>query len=171
MRESLSMSNIEPPPPLSPPPLDNTADHEQPPEICMNDSVVVDKVDKDEKELCCMETSSSPPVAETFDIIESNDVDAATNEVLAPDAEMPIDVSLAENLNVVDKIDQDQVVASPPSPKATKDEPSCPVIAPANEEDEEDCSCTTTGSRSPTPVHFEITPKGVKVISDKESFL
>ena len=46
-------------------------------------------------------------------------------------------------------------------------------LACVNEDDNdtEDCSCTTTGSRSPTPVHFEITAKGVKVISDRESFL
>ena len=44
-------------------------------------------------------------------------------------------------------------------------------LACVNEDEDEDCSCTTTSSRSPTPVHFEITAKGVKVISDRDSFL
>ena len=54
-----------------------------------------------------------------------------------------------------------------------------PNLLPVEDvDDEEDCSCTTTGTSqsdpgsAATPVHFEITPKGqVKVISEKESFL
>jgi hypothetical protein len=50
---------------------------------------------------------------------------------------------------------------------AQADDPQEPI----EENDDDDSRTTTTGSRSPTPVQFEITSKGVKVISDKESFL
>lgn len=90
----------------------------------------------------CM--TSSPPTIETFHVIDSNEIE-------------PIDGSGDE-------------VPPPPAPA----EENIPVEAPmaaGNPEEDDDYSCTSTGSRSPTPVHFEITPKGVKVISDKESFL
>ena len=64
-------------------------------------------------------------------------------------------------------------VGRPGSTNIQKTDHDSNIIEDDDEEEEEDCSCTTTGSNSncPTPVHFEITPKGVKVISDKESFL
>ena len=105
---------------------------------------------------------SPPPSVEPFDIIDAKEMDLATDEneratQLAPN-EIETPVETMEEMH--------ETVA----PKCS---PSPCNLPPLNEDDdeEEDCSCTTTGSRSPTPVQFEITPKGVKVISDKESFL
>ena len=119
----------------------------------------------------------TPPSVDTFDIIDTTDVDT---EIGSVNEDGILNVS-SSPINLVNEI-SDQVESSnndsfskheTDKPKRTPSPCNLPPLNEDNDDvdEEEDCSCTTTGSRSPTPVQFEITPKGVKVISDKESFL
>ena len=124
----------------------------------------------------------TPPSVDTFDIIDTTDVDT---EIGSVNEDGILNVS-SSPINLVNEI-SDQVERSSvllcnddsfskhetDKPKRTPSPCNLPPLNEDNDDvdEEEDCSCTTTGSRSPTPVQFEITPKGVKVISDTESCL
>lgn len=131
-----------------------------------------------ENPVSCM----TPPSVDTFDIIDTKDVDVDMGPPPAME-DSTLDVSSSPNnclmnepVNDVESsvlsISEHETV-EPIEPKSTPSPSNLPLLNEDSVDDgEEDCSCTTTGSRSPTPIQFEMTPKGkVKVISDKESFL
>ena len=116
-----------------------------------------------------------PPSVEPFDIIDAKEMDLVMDETDTKDDNEGPNESLNSPTPLVTNeietaVENSQEMHATVVPKCS---PSPCNLPPLNEDEdeEEDCSCTTTGSRSPTPVQFEITPKGVKVISDKESFL
>ena len=113
---------------------------------------------------------SPPPSVEPFDIIDAKEMDSVADEnECALKEPIPPPTQVATN-EIETPIEPNEEMHETVVPKCS---PSPCNLPPLNEDEDEedDCSCTTTGSRSPTPVQFEITPKGVKVISDKESFL
>ena len=123
----------------------------------------------------------TPPSVDTFDIIDTTDVDTEIGSV-NEDGILNVSSSPINLVNEIsDQVESSSVLCNDDSfskhetdkPKRTPSPCNLPPLNEDNDDvdEEEDCSCTTTGSRSPTPVQFEITPKGVKVISDKESFL
>ena len=109
------------------------------------------------------------------DNFEASSSAAGTNNILNVNLECSSNIEPFEKIVQLDhSITAAAIeVGRPGSTNIQKTDHDSNIIEDDDDEEEEDCSCTTTGSNSncPTPVHFEITPKGVKVISDKESFL
>ena len=103
--------------------------------------------------------------------VDSFDAGSATNNI----SNVNIECSNVGTFETIVQLDNTSVTVEdgPGSTIQKKTDHDSNIEDHDEEDEEEDCSCTTTGSNSncPTPVHFEITPKGVKVISDKESFL
>ena len=148
------------------------------------DASPTDPIEDIENDVECQVAEQQPVDVLCLPHHASNSLEVLENDVddeqqLADVVNLPNDVSLNDSCHpaeeVVDQADDkhEEVVDQAES----KHEEVVDLADDKHEDDQliedesEDCSCTTTGSRSPTPVQFEITPKGVKVISDRESFL
>ena len=110
-------------------------------------------------------------IKDSCEKVENFDASSGTNNILNVNLECSSNV---EPFEKIVQLDHTSIkVEDGPESTIQKTDHDSNIEDEDEEEEEEDCSCTTTGSNSncPTPVHFEITPKGVKVISDKESFL